>query len=456
MPFPGTIQTPVSLPDTGTAEMRAHEVSFQRLLMAFLATGLLFLLLPGTFLGVWNLIGISGGHSATEVSAAWVQAHGHAQIFGWIGSFIIGIGFYSLSKMSNIQPFVRARGWICWALWTCGVMLRWQTNLYGWRWREMLPLSALIEICAFLIFFLSLSHEKRKRSALAKQKGESNNREIWTKLALASTIGFFLTLLANLGSTFYVAFTAETPALSHVMNERLLVLTLWGFLTLAIWGFSSKWLPIFIELRKADDRMLLLALACVEAAVIAEAAAAARLSGALLLIGAVSAVLGLHVFAPAEQAPPTHGIHNTFTTFVRIAYAWMVVAAAISIWALVSDQAGGIWGASRHALTVGFISTMVFSIGQRALPTFCGMRTLFSPNLMFVSLLTLNIGCLMRVGSEIAAYESNVASAWRALPISAILEMAAVTLFALNLLLTFLSRPPHEARQKEFQAARAS
>ena len=445
-----------SVPDAKTVEIRAREVSLQRLLTAFIATGLFFLLLPGTFLGVWNLLAISGGHSATDVSPAWLQAHGHAQIFGWIGSFIIGIGFFSLSKMSHIQPFVLARGWICWALWTCGVLLRWNTNLYGWRWREMLPISALIEICAFLIFFLSVGRQKRKQMESAKLKGEPYKREIWMKLALASSIGFLLTLFTNLGATLYIAFTGDTPALPHILDERLLVLTLWGFIALAIWGFSSRWLPAFVGLRKPDDRMLFLALICVEAAVLAEAAEAARLSGVLLLIGAVSAVFGLHIFTPPDRPPKTQGVHGSFPAFVRIAYAWMLFAAAATIWALVADHAGGIWGASRHAMTVGFISTMVFAIGQRVLPAFCGMRTLFSPSLMFASLLILNIGCLVRVASEIAAYESNVAVAWRALPVSAVFEMAAVTLFALNLLLTLLSRPPHEARLKEFQTMRVS
>jgi uncharacterized protein involved in response to NO len=456
VPLPESIQASTSQPDARTAEIRAHELSLQRLLTAFIATGLFFLLLPGTFLGVWNLIAISGGHSATDVSPAWLQAHGHAQIFGWIGSFIIGIGFYSLSKLSNVQSFVLARGWACWALWTGGVLLRWGTNLYGWYWREMLPLSALMEISAFLIFFLSVGRQKRKQMASAKQRGEGYRKEIWMKLALASTIGFLITLLANFGSALYVVFTGDTPAIPHVLDERLLVLTLWGFIAIAIWGFSSRWLPVFTGIRKPDERLLLLALICVVAAVMADAASAARLGGALLLIGAVSAVFGLHVFTQSERAPKTQGIHGSFPAFVRIAYAWMLIAAATSIWALVSDQAGGIRGASRHALTVGFISTMVFSIGQRVLPAFCGMRTLFSPKLMFASLLTLNIGCLIRVASEIAAYESNVASAWRALPVSAILEMAAVTLFALNLLLTLLSRPPHETRLKDFQTTSAA
>lgn len=448
MPVPG------SAPDARTAELSTYERSLQRLLTAYILTGLFFLLLPGTFLGVWDLIAISEGRSATGVSPGWLQAHGHAQIFGWIGSFIIGIGFYSLSKMGGLQRFVVARGWLCWALWTCGVVLRWATNLYGWQWRGMLPLSALMELVAFVIFFHSIGRQKRKHLQLSKRNGESK-REIWMKLVFSSTIGFCLTLLANLCCASYVALTGNTPALPHVMEQRFLVLAMWGFVALSIWGFSARWLPVFLGLRKPDERLLLMAIACVAAGVIATVADAARLAGALILIGAVSAVLGLHIFAIPERQPKTQGVHGSFPAFVRIAYVWMLIAAAASIWALISDQAGGIWGASRHALTVGFISTMVFSIGQRVLPAFCGMRTLFSPSLMFASLLTLNIGCVVRVGSEVAAYESDAASAWKALPVSAILEMAAVTLFALSLILTLLSPPAHEARKKG-QTAQAS
>ena len=71
-----------------------RETRLSRLLVTYIVTGLLFMLLPGTFLGVWNLIAITGSRSADSVSPAWIQAHGHAQIFGWIGTFILGIGFY--------------------------------------------------------------------------------------------------------------------------------------------------------------------------------------------------------------------------------------------------------------------------------------------------------------------------------------------------------------------------
>jgi len=59
---------------------------------------------------------------------------------------------------------------------------------------------------------------------------------------------------------------------------------------------------------------------------------------------------------------------------------------------------------------------------------------------MFLSTLTLTLGCLLRVSSEVLAYQGYAAWAWKALPVSALTEMAAVSLFALNLLLTF-SRP---------------
>jgi hypothetical protein len=113
-----------------------------------------------------------------------------------------------------------------------------------------------------------------------------------------------------------------------------------------------------------------------------------------------------------------------------------MVAAALGVYAARSDANGGIWGASRHALTVGFLASMVFAIGQRVLPAFCGMRLLYSKRLMLASLAVLNLGCLLRVASEIPAYEANLAVAWRILPVSAVTELTAVTLFAFNLGIT--------------------
>ena len=65
---------------------------------------------------------------------------------------------------------------------------------------------------------------------------------------------------------------------------------------------------------------------------------------------------------------------------------------------------------------------------------------------MLTSLLLLNLGSALRVSSEILAYEGYWLPAWNALPWSAICELAGVTLFAANLLLTFKQPPAHEIR----------
>ena len=65
----------------------------------------------------------------------------------------------------------------------------------------------------------------------------------------------------------------------------------------------------------------------------------------------------------------------------------------------------------------------------------CG---LYSTRLMFASMAMLSAGCLLRVTSEILAYQGYAAWAWSCLPLSAVVELSAVTLFAVNLACTFL------------------
>ena len=100
---------------------KVRELQLSRLLVFYISVGLLFMLLPGTFLGVRNLISISGRRSAGSISPAWIQAHGHAQVMGWIGSFILGIGYYSIPKLRHgSRPFALGIAWLSGVLWMAG------------------------------------------------------------------------------------------------------------------------------------------------------------------------------------------------------------------------------------------------------------------------------------------------------------------------------------------------
>jgi hypothetical protein len=416
---------------------RARETSLSRLLMLYIGTGLVFMLLPGTFLGVWNLISISSRRAADSVSPAWIQAHGHAQIFGWIGTFILGIGFYSIPKLRRMKLFALSAVWSAWALWTSGVTLRWLTGGYPWHWRVLLPLSAALELVAFLIFFRTVSGHRPQDSGKGKEKLDA-----WVWVVIAGSVGLLLTLLINFGASLFLALRGASPELPPDFDQRFLVLQTWGFLVPFVWGFSAKWLPVFLGLRPMRGRVLLLAVAVNSAGVIAAMAGWMKSAVFLLLGGIMVAIWALRFVERTQQPAKVKGVHASFPVFVRLAYLWAVVAAALGIWASRVEDSHGIWGASRHALTVGFLATMVFSVGQRILPAFSGMRLLFSTKLMFLALLTLTAGCLLRVSSEILAYQGFAHWAWSWLPVSALTEMTAVTLFAVNLFATFMRRPP--------------
>ncbi len=421
---------------------RKRELALQRAVRAWILTGLTFMLLPGTFLGVWNLIAISGQRTAADIPTGWIQAHGHAQVFGWIGTFILGVGFYSLSKMAGLSRYTVGAAWVSWVLWSGGVLLRWATNLYLWQWRAMLPVSAVLELTAFLLFFRTVAGHRPPRENQAPEPMPG-----WMRVVIAGTVGFLASLAVNLAVTIRRSLYGDGPAIPTFEEQRLLALFVWTFPVMTIWGFSSRWLRVFLGLRDADDRMLMTAVGMDAAAVIAAFLNWWVAATTLFLASAALSAIALRVFTHSVQPAKTTGVHSSFPDFVRAAYVWLNLSGVIAVAATLWDRSGGFWGASRHALTVGFIATMVFAVGQRVLPAFSGMRLLFSPALMFGSLAFLTAGCAIRVVSEIGAYEGYVPALWSLLPLSALCEMTAVTLFALNLVATMLRKPAHVAAQ---------
>lgn len=265
------------------------------------------------------------------------------------------------------------------------------------------------------------------------------------KVVIASTVSFLLVLLMNQAVAIVLSASAERPEIPHWLDQRYLFLAAWGFPVLAVWGFNARWLPVFLGLREPSSRVLLAALTASVCGIGAALLGRFGVATALLLAASAGAATALRVFERSRKPAKTQGVASSFPHFVRGAYVWLLTAAVLAIWADVADTYGGIWGASRHSLTVGFLATMVFAIGQRVLPAFSGMRLLYSTRLMYASLAVLNLGCLLRVSAEIPAYEANFALAWRILPLSAILELTAVILFTTNLAITLVLPPPRPA-----------
>ncbi|MGH9476844.1 MAG: NnrS family protein [Terriglobales bacterium] len=423
--------------DAAYEQMRRYERRISRLLTVFILTGLVFLLGPGGFIGLGNLLAISSGQTPAAALTVWLQTHGHTILYGWVGSFILGIGLHSLTRRHHTRVNFAA-AWTCWALWTGGVGLRWYAGMHVWHWRVLLPLSAALELGAFGIFQAIVFRAHRSEPGKPHEPLPG-----WVLLVLTGALGFGLTLIVNLAAAVQSAGWGASAAFAPAWDHRMVALMTWAFLAPFVFGFSTRWLPVFAGLRPARNWVPRTLAPLLAAAALAVLAGWWMPAAVLWATAAGLAAWGLHLFQPAVGKPKTQGVHPSFPWFFRFAYAWLVLSAAFGIWSAIDPSNTGISGAGRHAFTVGFIATMVLTIGQRVLPAFSGMKLLYSPALMFLSLLLLEAGCVLRVFGELLAYPGWWHAAWSWLPLSAALEGVGFVLFAYNLVRTLFRPPAH-------------
>jgi len=408
----------------------APERRASRMLAAFIVTGLLFLAFPGTLLGVWNLLAISEHRASSGVSVAWIQAHGQAQLFGWVGTFILGISLYFMPKYLG-RPITKiGRAWAVWGLWTIGAAWRWAVGVGAEYWRFGLVAAGLLELAAFalaqyLLWFAGKRAQKERAGPTASQ-----GLLFWP--VLTGHIALGLALIVNLAISLQVAREGASPIYPPIADRMLLLIALWGFAVPAAWGYSSRFVSVFLGLREPGQRFagwLAAGVALTMLFVLARQFLLADLLALFLTLGAISA---LRIFFPPVRPLKRAGVYLHYDVFVRLSYVWLVVGAVLGVLADTLPNQTGLGGASRHAVTVGFLATLIFSIGPRILPSFLNGRELRSPWLMGLTLWLVTLGCLLRVSSESLAY-SSTGFAWNLLPVSAFLELGAVLVFVANM-----------------------
>src|SRR5262249_31330662 len=153
----------------------------------------------------------------------------------------------------------------------------------------------------FLIFFRTVSRHR--------PGGPKRQAQAWMIVAIGATLGLLFTLTANLVAAVWLSSRGASPALPHLLDQRLLVLSTWGFLVPFVWAFNARWLPIFLGLADPFERGLLAAFAINTAAVATALAGYLPVWAALTMIGSVVAAFSLHVFEKAERPAKIEGVH---------------------------------------------------------------------------------------------------------------------------------------------------
>jgi hypothetical protein len=396
-----------------------------RLLAAFVVTGLFYMAFPGTVLGVWNLVGISSRRELAAIPAAWIQAHGHAQFFGWVGTFIIGISLYTLPKFRGSVCRSIPVAWVVWAMWSIGVGLRWLAGVQGAAHPWEFVLAAALEFAAAVLLVWQVTPKGPKH----KQRQAWETPTFAGLGALVLVLGWQLVLVMG---------PLASPALPAVPDRILISLGIWAFAFPVVVGYSAKFFPGLLGTARGHANGIRWAMLCAAVGAIGFMMDVQALPAA----GALSAVLlaswALRVFHRHVGNPKTAGVYQRYPQFARLSYVWLAASAVLGF----AAGRPGMLGASRHAFTVGFLATLIFSIGPRILPSFLNSRELWSARLMRVSLVLITAGCTLRVVSEPLAYSGISAGAWKALPISAFAELAAVLLFAFNMSMSMATPIP--------------
>jgi hypothetical protein len=119
---------------------------------------------------------------------------------------------------------------------------------------------------------------------------------------------------------------------------------------------------------------------------------------------------------------------------VRSAFAWAFVGIAIVAANTLGFADSYLQvSAARHALALGFVTLMIYSVASRALPAFLGRR-LWSARLQAATLVVANLGVALRVGPQLGQTADALGNA--IVGLSGLLAYVALVLFALNVVRT--------------------
>jgi uncharacterized protein involved in response to NO len=359
-----------------------------------------------------GILAALGGGRDIGLGARWtpiVQAHGHLQLVGFVGIFIVGIAYHVLPRFKNTELSLPRLALPSIALLALGAVLRAITQ----PWADSGAMGFLLFVSGVLELAGAATFTAVLVATLARVQRKNYDRYLvaaagWFVAASAANLWVVSEIARDGGSV--VPASRDTP---------LLEMYLFGFIALFVLGVSIRVLPHFISLRPPQVRYFTPALALYTAGLLVRVGsgwleaysnwtrpdwlAAASIYAMAAAAGLFVFALNLHRPAVRDESSDAPGPHERL---IRTAYVWLVIAFVIEAWYATKGVTGGFQpdileaGGARHALALGFVTQMIFGVGSRALPVFAGKK-LYSERLVVVAWILINIATLLRVGHAV-------------------------------------------------------
>lgn len=401
---------PQSLPGGAATARETPEIADTIYRRYFLA-GIAVVLSAGATWGAWLLwtIGLDGSFRAVSVHA--INAHGEAQIFGWVGLFIMGFAYQAFPRIWHTTLIAPRLAVVAFGLMVTGLFVRTAgiTAAESWTSAALVALAGgLMEIAAASLFAGQLLVTFRKSGAAV---------EAYVGFVVAALCWFVLSSVFSVWHSWQTMTAANLDALIWSIatyQAPLRDLQIHGLALTMILGVSVRMLPAIYGLPRIPEGRAWWTLGLLTTAVIGETglflvyrwtgnhliAAGLVPTWAMMTAAVLMISLPWRLWRPMPEPDRTG-------KFVRAAYAWLPASLVMLIMMPFYNHLLGVgfshayFGAARHAITVGFISLMIMGMAGKVVPTLNGVDPKSLGSLRGAFLLV-NLGCMLRVTTQIA------------------------------------------------------
>lgn len=423
---------------------------------------------------------IGFGYPLSASFPALVQAHGHAQLVGWAGLFVMGVSLHFMPRLASIA--LPHQGWIGGILWLMGigVFLRvvGQSILpYLAQSAALAPVvwlvgaSGVLEEAGILLYLFLLLHTLRGTGAISAQPAFAAVRPHFGMMVA----GWLVYASVNLVLLLQMAIHRQA-VLHQGWNE----LAIQGFTDLMLlpvaMAHSVRLFPMFLALSAAFWPVRATAYAYLAGVSLQLIPAVLSLlefeAGWIAVVAGIGAMTkggvilwftwqldiltrrrpverpARFLFSGPDRAPtrpgiPDYGEFGRFELLIYSAFLWLVLAAGFEMMngaaAVAAYPTPFALSAIRHMYLLGFITLLIFGVSLRMLPGFMRKRAVARPSLVEPTIWLGNAAAVFRLlpfvlpPTLLDLYPVIGRFAWGAFGLSGMIGLAAVVCLAVNL-----------------------
>jgi len=415
-----------------------------RIYRRFFLAGIASVLTVGVGWGVLLLLSIAANESFTAPSIFAINAHGQAQIYGWVGLFILGFAYQAFPRFKHTNLALPGLANLSFFLMLSGVVLRSIAEPQQGRspWAGIALAGGVLELAAVLAFVVVIGTTLRR----AGRPLETHDRYIisamgWFVIAAAFDLFHLHGMLVAAGRE---ALLAQVATYQFALRD----LQIHGLAMMMIFGVSLRYFPAILGTSQPSlsvARRLWLPLNLAIAGEVVgfvmfmrtKATPWAAVMGVAIVALAAAAtayVLNLRLFRPVPE-------RDRSLKFLRASHVWLIVSLAMLVAAPLYFRAVGApfshawYGAMRHAITVGFISMSIMGVAAKVVPTLAGIHTRQLGDL-WVPFALVTAGCALRVAGQVAT--DLTPAAFPLTGISGLLELTGLAIWGFGLVRVML------------------